>query len=55
MGDITVPWKESEKCDVCGCFGAWDFMGDLICQKCLTEAEIIMPDENSPPTVSGEP
>lgn len=29
-----VPYSENEICDVCGKKGAYDFMGDLICDDC---------------------
>lgn len=35
MGDRTVPFKKEARCDDCGAKGAWDFMGDYICTKCL--------------------
>ena len=30
-----VPFDAYAPCDSCGQLGAWDFMGDLICQGCL--------------------
>lgn len=30
-----VPWAEDAHCDVCGQLGAYDFMGDYVCGKCL--------------------
>ena len=30
-----VPFDEDEVCDICGEKGAYDFMGDLICPKCI--------------------
>lgn len=32
-----IPYEENEKCDVCGQKGAFDFMGDFICEKCLSK------------------
>ena len=33
--DRTVPYDENEICDICGKKGAFDFMGDCICEECL--------------------
>ena len=30
-----IPFDENEICDCCGKKGAFDFMGDLICEECL--------------------
>ena len=30
-----VPFDERAICDECGALGAFDFMGDLFCPKCL--------------------
>lgn len=30
-----VVFDENEKCDICGELGAFDFYGDIICQKCI--------------------
>jgi len=30
-----VPFNPTDLCDICGKPGAWDFMGDLICQACV--------------------
>ena len=32
-----IPYEENEKCDVCGQEGAFDFMGDFVCAKCLAK------------------
>ena len=32
-----VPFDEKAICDGCGALGAFDFMGDFFCQKCLAE------------------
>jgi hypothetical protein len=40
MGDREVPFDENEKCDICGKLGAFDFMGDLICDDCLDKTDI---------------
>lgn len=37
--DRTVPFDEKEICDVCGKKGAFDFMGDYICQECIDKSE----------------
>jgi len=37
--DRTVPFDDEEKCDICGKTGAYDFMGDLICQDCLEKGK----------------
>lgn len=29
-----VPFDPDEICDQCGCDGAYDFQGDLLCSKC---------------------
>lgn len=34
-----VPFDHTAKCDVCGCIGAFDFYGDLICQACIDKAQ----------------
>lgn len=31
----TVEFDENETCDVCGKKGAYDFMGDFVCEECL--------------------
>ena len=35
--DRLIPFDEEEVCDVCGEFGAFDFMGDLLCVDCLAK------------------
>ena len=35
MGDRPVPFDEEVVCDVCGAKGAYDFMGDYLCHKCV--------------------
>jgi len=30
----TVPFDYTLKCDACGKEGAYDFMGDYLCQEC---------------------
>ncbi len=32
----NVPFDKSAKCDECGAVGAFDFMGDYYCPKCLS-------------------
>lgn len=34
--DIVVPFDEEATCDLCGLKGAYDLMGDIICDRCLT-------------------
>jgi hypothetical protein len=34
--DRTVPFCEKEICDACGAKGAFDFMGDLYCGRCIS-------------------
>lgn len=34
MGDRTVPFDAKQKCDNCDAIGAFDFMGDYLCNKC---------------------
>ena len=31
-----VPFDETAICDFCGINGAFDFVGDLICEKCFS-------------------
>lgn len=33
-----VPFKSNMKCDVCGTLGAFDFMGDYMCQTCTSRS-----------------
>jgi hypothetical protein len=33
--DRNVPFDPNHKCDICGKMGAYDFMGDYICDECL--------------------
>ena len=35
MSDRDVPFDENATCDGCGTIGAWDFMGDYFCEKCM--------------------
>ena len=30
-----IPYSPTEKCDACGKIGAFDFMGDFLCDKCF--------------------
>lgn len=39
----SVLFDESEKCDRCGEQGAYDFLGDFLCQNCFSDN-----DEDSP-------
>lgn len=32
-----APFDPDAICDVCGCKGAYDFMGDIICSKCCSD------------------
>ena len=41
-----VPFDENAICDGCGTLGAFDFMGDFFCPKCLAKGEI---DKQSEP------
>lgn len=34
-----MPYDKDEVCDICGLKGAYDFMGDLICDGCLALEE----------------
>lgn len=34
MGSRQVPFKKDEACDYCRALWAFDFMGDLLCEKC---------------------
>ncbi len=33
-----VPFNSDQRCDDCGVLGAYDFMGDYICQTCADKA-----------------
>ena len=33
--DRTIPYDENAICDICGKQGAYDLMGDLVCEECL--------------------
>lgn len=35
-----VPYKPEAICDDCGKPGAYDFMGDLICQDCVDQMDL---------------
>lgn len=35
--DREIPFEKDAKCDVCGKMGAFDFMGDYICEKCFAD------------------
>jgi hypothetical protein len=37
MSDRTVPYDENAICDNCGKKGAHDFMGDYLCDDCITD------------------
>lgn len=39
MGSREVPYDRKGICNICGKKGAYDFMGDLICEFCLDEPE----------------
>ena len=36
-----VPYEPNERCDNCGRLGAFDFMGDLLCPKCIQNEDDI--------------
>lgn len=36
--DREIPFDEDAICDGCGCKGAYDFMGDYLCDKCASKA-----------------
>jgi hypothetical protein len=36
MGSREVPYDKDKECDVCGKLGANDFMGDYLCNDCVT-------------------
>ncbi len=40
-----VPYDENEKCDICGKEGAFDFMGDFLCENCLESIKEATPCE----------
>lgn len=40
--DRTFPYDKTEKCDTCGEQGAFDMMGDFICEDCLTKESKVM-------------
>ncbi len=35
----TIPFVTNVMCDFCGILGAYDFMGDYLCEKCFRENE----------------
>jgi len=37
MGSRYVLFIDDAICDMCGNMGAYDFMGDYICPKCINE------------------
>ena len=39
MGSREIQFDEEAKCDICGKTGAFDFMGDFICEECLEKHE----------------
>jgi hypothetical protein len=41
----SIPFDPDEKCDVCGKEGAYDFMGDLICQECVDKSGLETEEE----------
>lgn len=42
--DRTIPFDEHAVCDICGEQGAFDYMGDCICSRCI---EPLVPLEKS--------
>ena len=40
-----VPFDMNAKCDMCGCVGAWDFMGDYLCADCFQKLQEEEPDK----------
>lgn len=34
MTSRAIPYDRNAVCDECGHVGAYDFMGDLLCEKC---------------------
>jgi len=42
-----VEFDENEKCDICKKQGAWDFMGDYICQACIDSHKAVQIDKNN--------
>ena len=34
-----VPFDPVAICDCCGAIGAFDFMGDCLCQRCIDELD----------------
>ena len=41
MGDRTVPFDQEAICDGCGQQGAYDFMGDYYCDKCIKDCFVV--------------
>jgi hypothetical protein len=37
MAAREIPFNENETCDYCGAIGAYDFMGDFLCENCTDE------------------
>ena len=44
-----VPFDKDAVCDGCGAMGAFDFMGDFFCPKCLAEDK-----DAAQPTLAGD-
>lgn len=46
MGSRTIPFEVDLECDLCGKKGAYDFMGDALCEECATK--VIRSDASKP-------
>lgn len=44
-----VPFNQKASCDRCNAIGAYDFMGDYVCQACLDRPPVWSVDDNTGP------
>jgi hypothetical protein len=54
MGSREVPFDKNAICDQCGVKGAYDFMGDFICEECLEKLKIEKEEESHKTQRGGE-
>jgi len=45
FGGRWIPFDPDMRCDICNRLGAYDFMGDYICQECLINIEPYVEDD----------
>lgn len=41
-----IEYDKDANCDICGALGAYDFMGDYVCQDCYTEVKYADQESN---------